>query len=224
MDACIRRPIRTGSRHQPELTRQSILNAAINEFAAEGIAGARIARIARTAGVNKALLYYYFQDKQTLYGAALDRVFSGLKQALETQLDRDLPAGEKILACAGAHFDYLAGSPFLPRLILSELMCSERDGESHIPRLVEQYFRPVFGRLAEVIRQGIAAGEFRPVDPMQFLPSMVAVIVFYFNSSPVLRLLTGGDPLEQARVSARRVAVMDFISAALFRERARSEM
>jgi hypothetical protein len=59
-------------------------------------------------------------------------------------------------------------------------------------------------------------GDFRLVDPLQFVPSMIAVIVFYFTSAPVMRLMTGKDPMSQERVAARRAAVLDLISAALF--------
>ena len=54
---------------------------------------------------------------------------------------------------------------------------------------------------------------------MQFIPSMISVIIFYFNSAPVVRLMTGADPMSPERISARRAAVVDFISAALFSER-----
>ena len=73
---------RMGSRGQPEEGRAAILQAAAAEFAAHGVAGARTDAIAREARVNKALLYYYFKDKETLYGAVLDNVFSGLKKAV----------------------------------------------------------------------------------------------------------------------------------------------
>lgn len=56
---------KSGSRGEPEKTRAAILNAALVEFAHEGVAGARTDEIARNAGVNKALLYYYFKDKTT---------------------------------------------------------------------------------------------------------------------------------------------------------------
>ncbi len=65
---------RLGSRGRPEETRTAILQAAVREFAREGIAGARTDAIARAAKVNKALLYYYYRDKDALYGAALDQV------------------------------------------------------------------------------------------------------------------------------------------------------
>src|ERR1700738_1866835 len=91
-------PPRMGSRGQPEESRAAILKAAAKEFAEHGIAGARTDAIAREAGVNKALLYYYFKDKETLYGAVLDNAFSGMKASVFEVLDSDLPVREKMLA------------------------------------------------------------------------------------------------------------------------------
>ena len=73
---------RMGSRGQPEESRAAILKAAGREFAEHGIAGARTDTIAQEARVNKALLYYYFKDKETLYAAVLDDAFSGLLQTV----------------------------------------------------------------------------------------------------------------------------------------------
>src|SRR5215468_8464392 len=95
---------RLGSRGKPEESRAAILQAAIREFAREGVAGARTDAIARAARVNKALLYYYFKDKDALYSAVLDHVFGGLRQAVEAALALNVPPREKILAYAGAHF------------------------------------------------------------------------------------------------------------------------
>src|SRR5579862_3943983 len=81
---------RMGSRGQPEESRAAILGAAAQEFAQHGIAGARTDAIAREAGVNKALLYYYFKDKETLYGAVMDAAFAGLKNTVFQVLESDL--------------------------------------------------------------------------------------------------------------------------------------
>src|ERR1700761_7936274 len=94
---------RMGSRGQPQESRAAILRAAAREFAEHGIDGARTDAIAREARVNKALLYYYFKDKETLYSAVLDEAFSGLKKSVFEVLNSDLPAREKILAYAGAY-------------------------------------------------------------------------------------------------------------------------
>jgi len=208
---------RLGSRGRPQESRAAILQAAVREFAHEGIAGARTDAIARAAKVNKALLYYYFKDKEALYGAVLDQVFGGLIAHVGEVLSRDLPPREKIIAYAGAHFDYVASHPLYPRIVQGEMMGAGRGRANHLQRIVKQYFRPLFGRVAEVLKTGQATGQFRPVDPLHFVPSMIAVIVFYFTSAPAMRLMTGKDPMSPERVAARRAAVLDFISAALFR-------
>src|SRR5579862_9122871 len=99
---------RLGSRGKPEESRAAILQAAVREFADHGIAGARTDAIAKSAGVNKALLYYYFQDKDSLYGAVLDKVFSGLRDTVMGALAGDATPSAKIMAYAGAYFDYIA--------------------------------------------------------------------------------------------------------------------
>src|SRR5438270_689986 len=86
---------RLGTRGQPEKTRAAILKAALREFAEKGMAGARTEAIVRAAGVNKALLYYYFGDKEKLYGAVLDHVFAQLSESLCAALDQQLPPREK---------------------------------------------------------------------------------------------------------------------------------
>ncbi len=214
---------RLGSRGRPEQTRNAILDAAVLEFAREGLAGARTEAIARAAGVNKALLYYYFADKEALYGAVLDRVFSGLRERILAVLDRDLPPGEKILAWAGTHFDYIASNAIFPRVVMQEMSRIRAGGSPHMRHLVESYFRPVSQRLIAVMQRGIETGEFRPVDPMHFVFSVVAMIVFYFSSSALIHVVRGTDPLAPEQIAARRAAVLDTIRAALFARRGNHE-
>ena len=212
-------PRRMGSRGQPEESRAAILEAAAHEFATHGIAGARTDAIAREARVNKALLYYYFKDKETLYTAVLDNAFSGLKTAVFQVLDSALPAREKILAYVGAYFDFIASNQLYPRLMQREMMAAREGHSVHIDKIVKNYIQPIFLRVSEVMRDGIARGEFRPVNPAHFVPSMVAMIVFYFSSAPVMQKIVGFNPLTPERIAERRAAVLDFISAALFTSR-----
>lgn len=205
-----------GTRGQPEESRAAILQAAAQEFAEYGIAGARIDAIAREARVNKALLYYYFKDKETLHSAVLEGAFSGLKATLFQVLDSDLPPRRKIMAYVGAYFDFIASNQVYPRLMQREMMRAREGQSPHFDKLVKNYFQPLFLRLSEVLRQGIAEGEFRKVDPVHFVPSMVAMIIFYFSSAPVMKKIVGFDPLVPERIAERRAAVLDFISAGLF--------
>jgi len=206
---------RLGSRRHPERSRNAILQAAIREFAQQGIAGARTDAIARAARVNKALLYYYFEDKESLYGAALDHIFYQLRGHMMEVLDRDLPPGEKMLAYVATYFDFIASHNFNRNLVQMEMMRAGH-GSPHLRRIAKEYFQPLFKRLGEVIRQGIELGEFRPVSPVQFIPSMVALIAFYFVNAPIMKTVMGFDPLSRQRIAERRAAVLDFVSAALF--------
>ena len=213
---------RLGSRGQPEESRAAILRAAAKEFSEHGIAGARTDAIARAAKVNKALLYYYFGDKETLYGAVLDNAFSGMKEKVFQVLDSDLPPRKKIMAYVGAYFDFIASNQIYPKLMQGEMMRAREGRSEHIDRLVKSYFQPIYGRVGELLRKGIAEGEFRNVDPVHFIPSMIAIIVFYFSGAPVIQRIVRFNPLAPERIAERRTAVLDFVSAALFQPCARA--
>ena len=207
---------RLGTRSQPEQSRAAILQAAVREFAREGVAGARTDAIARSAGVNKALLYYYFQDKEALYQAVLDEVFSGVRVAIENALRQTLPPRERLKAYVGAHFDYIASNQLYPRIVHAEFLRASRDS-SRLQRIAKEYFQPIFSQVAELLVEGMRSGDFRPVNPMHFIPSMVSVIVFYFTTAaPIIKIMMGEDPMSPERVAERRAAVLDFITAALF--------
>ena len=215
-----RRPVlhrRRGTRGQPEESRAAILKAAAHEFAQHGIAGARTDAIAREAHVNKALLYYYFKDKETLYGAVLDNAFSGLRDTVLRVLDGNAAPRDKIMAYVGAYFDFIASNQLYPRLMQREMMRAKEGQSQHIDKVIKNYIQPIFARVSQVMKEGIETGEFRNVNPVHFVPSMVAMIVFYFSSAPMMQKIVGFNPLTPERIAERRAAVLDFISAALLR-------
>lgn len=206
---------RLGTRGQPEQSRIAILQAAVHEFAREGVAGARTDAIARSAGVNKALLYYYFKDKEGMYQAVLDEVFSGVRTSIHEALDQNLPPRDRLVAYIQAHFDYIASNPLYPRIVHAEFLRAGRD-PSRLQKVAKEYFRPIFAHLAALLQEGVHSGDFRPVNPIHFIPSMVSVIVFYFTTAPIMKVMTGGDPLSPERLAERRAAVVDFITSSLF--------
>jgi TetR/AcrR family transcriptional regulator len=215
--ASVAKPAKSGSRGEPEKTRAAILRAALEEFSHEGVAGARTDEIARRAGVNKALLYYYFKDKEGLYTAALEQVFSGLHQRVSVVLERtDLPPRDRLLLYVQTHFDYIASAPVYPRLVQREFMRSTGRNLSPAGKsIMERHVRPFYERLEKLILEGVRAGDFRPLDPVHTLTSMIGTIVFYFISMPAQQFMHPGDPGTSERIAARRAAVLDFISAAV---------
>lgn len=204
------------ARH-PDTVRR-ILRTAEEIFAERGLAGARTSAIARGARVNQALLYYYFQSKEELHRFTLEMLFSQLRAQAAAALQRQASPGEQLLGYVNAYFDFVAAHPNYPRLVERELM-------SRGPRLggiVEDYFRPLYGRLTQTIRRGIARGEFRRVDPRNMVVTLIAMTVFYFAAAPVLGELWRCDPLKPQRVAARRRAVLDFLEHGLFLKAARA--
>lgn len=207
--------VRLGTRGRPAESRAAILKAAVREFAREGVAGARTDAIARAAGVNKALLYYYFKDKEALYQAVLDEVFMGVRAAINQALSQNLPPRERLAAYVCAHFDYIASNPLYPRIVHAEFLRAGRD-PSRLQRVAKQYFQPIFVNLAALLNEGRKCGEFRAVDPIHFIPSMISVIVFYFITAPIAKVMIGRNPLSPQTLAERRAAIVDLISAALF--------
>jgi len=206
---------RLGTRARPDESRAAILRAAVAEFGEYGIAGARTDRIALRAHVNKALLYYYFKDKDAIYEAVLDHVFSGMRDRVMPVLESDLAPREKLLEYVGRYFDYIAANPKFPRVVQAEWMRVGARSSPQMLRIAREYFAPIFQRVAEMLRQGAEAGEFRELDPMDFMPSMVGVVIFYFSTVPAMKALLKVDPLSKERIAERRKFVLEFISKAV---------
>ena len=212
-------PFRRGSRRQPQASRNAILQAALVEFAEQGLSGARVDAIAEAAGVNKALLYYYFRDKDALYATVLDDFFARLLERITWVCDQPGTAGERFLGYVRAHFDSIAESPYYARIFMSELMSASRGGSTQLDHVFARYIGPTGRRILGLLQQGIDNGEFRAVEPVQFAPSAIGAIVHYFLTAPLRRKFFDEDPSSPHAVCQRRAAVLDFIAAALFADR-----
>ena len=222
MKAALSKP-RLGSRGRPEESRAAILQAAVREFSREGVAGARTDAIARAAGVNKALLYYYFKDKETLYGAVLDQVFGGLKESIEDgAVQRSASAG-KIAGLRGRAL----------RLHCQPSPLSQNHAERNDARGARQSATPEAhceAILRPAVRQSCIRDRGRPGDGR--LPSRGPHALcslhdrdhrFSFHQCASSAHGQRDRSPGAGMVAARRAAVMDFISAALFRQQANSK-
>jgi TetR/AcrR family transcriptional regulator len=193
-------------------TRRAILVAAARIFAEAGLAGARTDAIAAAAGVNKALLYYYFSSKERLYEAVVEDHFEEFnRQALEL-LSSPGSARAILLEYVKLHFDFIRARHRYASLY-QQLMSA---GGKPLAHLVRQYFEPrsrAFGRL---LQRGMRAGEFRKADRRHTAVSIVALIVFYFSAARVLRLLGRADAFSKANLNRRKKEVLDFIRYGLF--------
>jgi TetR/AcrR family transcriptional regulator len=201
-----------GARSQA--TRAAILKAASEIFAKKGLAGARTDSIAAAAGVNKAMLYYYFKSKEGLYEAVVEDQFAGFnKQAIEV-LSSPGSARAALLSYVNLHFDFISERNQSASLFQQMTM----DRHEFLKGLVRRYFAARGRALGEVIARGIRTGEFRKVDPFQTSVSIIALIVFYFSSAPVLKILGHSEAYSSRNLDRRKREVLDFVRHGLFIE------
>ncbi len=195
----------------PAGSRAAILDAAERIFAEQGLSGARTDAIAAAAGVNKALLYYYFPSKDALFYAVLDARMEGFRVDALRILSQVGPAAPILFQYVGAHLDFIGAHPHYPRLF-QRLMLA---GGTWNRRLVDEHLMPVGRALNALLRRGMLAGEFRNFDATHTAISLVALIVFYFSAAPVIQLVSGRDPVSAGGLRRRKAEVRRFIRYAL---------
>lgn len=207
-----------GTRRQPEQSRNAILHAALEEFGANGLDGARMDAIARNAAVNKALVYYYFEDKQALYAAVLEEFMAMRNSVLSDVLESDLPAGEKLLMLARRQFDFMAQHSVYPRLMF-EAFSGKRLPIRVLRRMVEQHVRPVSARLDQLAQEGVRSGELVSMRGTHIGQTLAANTVFYFASAPIAHVVTGRDPLSHAAIRRQCFSVLELFANTFFVDR-----
>jgi TetR/AcrR family transcriptional regulator len=194
-------------------TARRIVAAAEDIFAEQGLAGARMDEIARTAKVNKALLYYYFRSKEELHRFVLETLLSQLSTKVGgARADPQSPRN-RLSAVVDNFFDFVLAHPNYPRLIQREIMSRG----PNMGWIVNEYYRPLHARLVRLVEEGISAGDFRRVDARNAAVTVTSILVHYFAAAPVLQSVLGHDPLRPREVAKRREAVQDFLEHGLFR-------
>jgi TetR/AcrR family transcriptional regulator len=193
-------------------TRAAILAAAEGVFAAAGLAGARIDAIAAAAGVNKALLYYYFASKERLYITVLEEQFREFNRQAVEILTAAGPARAILLRYVGLHFDTISRRGLCAPLHQQLLMAGGRAAAA----LVRKYAIPRSAALGRLLERGMRDGEFRRADVRHTAVSIVALIVFYFSVSPMVRMLGHADAYSAADLARRKAQVLDFVRHGLF--------
>jgi TetR/AcrR family transcriptional regulator len=200
-------------------TEQRILDAAHAVFVRSGTAGARTQEIAKEAGVNSALLHYYFRSKKRLAEAVFARAACQLLPAVIRILASDAELEEKIEQVVQTELLHLSKAPFLPGYILSEL--------AHHPERAPQLAAAmgiapadvgaaVFSTLKKQIDARVRAGRMHPIQPDQFVVNLLAMCVFPFAARPMLMALLGFDQAGFDRfIDRRRKELAPFFLRAL---------
>ena len=168
-------------------TRDLILDAAERLFAAQGFTATTIKQIGRAAGVNSALLYYYFADKDRLYREVLQRFVSRLVARTMAGSEGRGDPEARLRAFVAAQAAALAAHPDIPRLLVREMIDFDAaHAVEHIQRLAATSFR----RLCGLIEEGQRAGLFRrDLDPRFAAISTISQVAYFFIARPAVRML-----------------------------------
>lgn len=201
-------------------TEASILAAARTVFMRRGTSGARMAEIAEEAGVNQALLHYYFRSKAVLAEAVFRGAARELFPRVIATLTSDLPLDEKVRRVVEIELDTLQRHPYLPGYVLAEL--------NQHPERVPQFVRAVTGQeidafaprllavLGGQIEAAVAAAEMRPIRPDQFVINLISLCLFPFAARPMIAAVTRlDDAAWTAMIERRKTELPEFFLGAL---------
>ena len=201
-------------------TETRILDAAHAVFMRRGTAGARMTEIAREAGVNHALVHYYFRSKQRLAEAVFRRAIGQFFPTMMGVLASEAPLEEKVRLVAAAQIDMLLKNRYLPGYLLAEL--------NHYPERAEQLLSVMsgttpanvrarlLGTLGKQLEDAARSGAIRIIGPQEFVLNLVSMVVYPFAARPLVMAIMGMDDATfTAVMEERKQAIPAFFLAAL---------
>jgi AcrR family transcriptional regulator len=196
-------------------TSDAILDAAEELFAKQGFAATTTKQIGSAAGVNPALIHYYFGNKEGLYRALLRRLFESIMSRGAEQLATSPPPDVAVRALVGVQSDTMVAHPSFPRLLARELV---DHGMTHAGDSLSRLSETLFRRLCELIRGGQEAGLFRrDMDPRFAALSTISLVPYFHIARPAVGILldSGPEGPDEAAMRAYGRHAADFALAAL---------
>jgi TetR/AcrR family transcriptional regulator len=205
-----RRRQRRGDRRDPTLSRQLILSAAQDEFAAFGLNGARVDRIAQRVGASKNLIYHYFGSKDRLYLNALEAIYRQMRAEQDDLALQELPPLEGMRQLVANTFDHFVRAPALIRLMSIENIHLARHLKKS--KSVKPLYAPLLRTIRLLLAKGQADGVFRRnVDAVDLYISMSGLAYFYLSNRHSLAWIFDQPLDEPKRLQQRRAHVVDVI-------------
>lgn len=201
-------------------TEQRILDAARHVFTRRGTAGARMQEIAEEAGVNQALLHYYFRSKGRLAEAVFAEAAGRLAPAIAGILGSDEPLEWKVEQFVHLYIDTARRHPYIPGYVLAEIHHHPERLKALVAKLAPgaptPLAQPVLIRLDVQLREASSQGRLRPIAPEHFLANLLALCVIPFAIRPMLTVALGMDEAAFQRfLDERRADLPGFILNAL---------
>jgi AcrR family transcriptional regulator len=191
-------------------SQSTILAAARDEFAEHGLGGARMDRIAERAGLNKRLIYYYFEDKDRLFQAVLEQAYLQIREEERKLNLLGLKPAEALRRLVEFTWNYYLGHPEFLSLLNSENLQAAR--HLQLSDRAREMNSPLIATLGEILERGRKEGSFRGgVDPLQLYVSIAGLSYFYLSNHHTLSAIFGRDLMTVRAKSERLNHMCDVI-------------
>ncbi|AUC21354.1 TetR family transcriptional regulator [Polaribacter sejongensis] len=191
-----------------ENTEEQILNAAKNVFQSKGMDGARMQEIANEAGINKAMLHYYYRSKQLLFEAVFKNAFSLLAPQLNAVLNDDSSIEEKVRNFSSNYISFIEKHPYLPNFIIQEL----NRNPDFMLKMKENNGFPNLEKFKKQVALEVKNGTIKNVNAAQLFINILALNVFPFIAKPLIQgLIAVEEDGFQKLIEDRKTEVADFI-------------
>ncbi len=162
-------------------TERKILEAARKVFISKGMHGARMQEIADEAGINKTLLHYYFRSKDKLFQAIFRETFQELMPKAMGIFQEEGTFEDKLRLFVSNYIDTISKNHFLPVFVFNEI--------NQNPEMLTEFvdaLKPLQQVVAAELQKMVTSGEYRPINPIQFISSVMAMTLFPFLVKPLL--------------------------------------
>lgn len=191
-----------------DTTEDKILAAAQKVFISKGMAGARMQDIADEAGMNKALLHYYFKNKEQLFETIFSRISGGFWEQINAILDSDDALFDKIRNFCSVYIDKIVQNTYIPLFVMYEL----NQRPANFVKKVFKNNQPRPAKLMVQIEAEIKAGNIRPINAPHLLMNMISLCVFPFIGKPMfMTVMNVPEKAFNQLMQQRKTDVPDFI-------------
>lgn len=193
-----------------------ILRAAGDVFLEKGLSGARMQEIADRAGINKTLLHYYFRTKKNIYARILGKVFAAFFSQIEEAFGDGSSFAAVLRQFIDRLLDLLAANPRVPLFLMQELAQGGTIARDILVKTLAHQRMTLPKRLVALIRQEQQAGRLGPVDPIQFMITVLGSCIYFFAAEPIVREVVAsvqpGKPFDrEAFLAHRRQSIFDVL-------------
>ena len=191
-----------------ENTETEILNAAKEVFQQKGMAGTRMQEIADKANINKALLHYYYRNKQLLFEAVFQSAFKLLAPQLHKILNDDSDLFEKIKNFTENYVSFVIKHPYLPNFVIQELS----KNPEFVQKLRADKNFPSIEKFKTQVNQAVTQGIIKPIEAEQLFINIMSLNIFPFIGQPLLMVLVNADKESYNKIlKKRKTEVAEFI-------------